>query len=94
MNDPLILLFYKLFTDRVEKKQDGYGIVKYDIVMSVFYSLYERSVEDKSMVPIEDIEKEKKQLYWTMAKNYYQEKEIAIKASKVIYVLSLLTEPI
>lgn len=91
MYDSLLMFFVKLFTQIEDKNQNGFIILKSDLCLKVFCYTYEKLIL-VDVMPINSILQEEKIKYWNIAKEYYNDKETAVKASKAAYLISLLTQ--
>ena len=91
MYDNLLFFFVKLFTQIEYKKKNGFIILKSGLCINVCCSTYEKLIL-VDVMPIDSIPQEEKIKYWNIAKEYYPEKQDAIKASKAAYIISLLTQ--
>lgn len=90
MKDGFIIFLVDMFFQREEKGSDKYLMIKFSLPLNAFYKLY-LSLIQVDIKPIEVLADEEKTKYWELAKKYYTDKETAIKASKAIYMLSLIT---
>lgn len=90
MKDNLIQFLIEMFFDREKNGKDPYLMIKFSIPLNAFYKLYMKLIH-VDMQPIEMLPETEKIKYWNLAKKYYEDKELAIKASKSIYLLNLIT---
>lgn len=91
MTESLMLLLVSIFRSLQNKGFTGYSILKSSVTLKIFSDLYEK-LSKVDVPPITSITEEEKNKYWNIAKEFYTEKEIRIKASKAAYLLNLLTE--
>lgn len=89
MNESFILFFVELFNKEQDKGHNGFILLKSGIFLNVFLCLYEKLIL-VDVMPIDSIPQEEKLKYWNIAKQYYNDKETAVKASKVAYMISLI----
>lgn len=83
--------FVNFFNAAEEKEKDsGYNIVKLNVPMRLLHDLYTKFLLE-GIDGIEKVSKEKKQKYFNIASNFYEEIPDRIKASKAAYVLDLIT---
>ena len=90
MNESLILFFVELFNKEQSKGHDGFILLKSGIFLSVFIALYEKLIL-VDVMPIDSIPQNEKLKYWNIAKEYYTDKETAVKASKAAYMICLIS---
>lgn len=74
-----------------EEGKDPYVITKGVVAIALLSGLYEKFINE-GVVPLEQLPKEKKLLFWEKAKEFHEDHNERIKASKACYVLELLTE--
>ncbi len=90
MNDSFIMFLTEMFFEREKKGLDAYLMLKFSIPLNELWKLYERLIQ-VDVPPIETLPQSEKEKYWNIAKMYHEEKDLAIKASKASYILSLIT---
>ena len=90
MNESLIMFFVELFNKEKQKSKDGFILLKSGIFISCFLMLYEKLIL-VDVMPIDSIPQNEKLKYWNIAKEYYTDKETAVKASKAAYMICLIS---
>ena len=90
MNDEFIMALTEMFFKREKDNKDAYLMIKSNVVLNIFYKLYNK-LTLLDVPPIESLTSEEKTKYWDIAKRYYSDKDKAIKASKAAYILTLIT---
>lgn len=90
MNNSLILLLVDLFYKLESEGKDGYLIIKLSVPLKLLYELYEKLIK-VDVPPIETIPINQKEIFWNKAKQFYTNELQAIKASKAVYMLNLIT---
>lgn len=90
MNDAFIMFLTDLYFQREKDGLDAYLMIKFTVPLNALWKLYERLIQ-VDVPPIEILPQEEKERYWNIAKKYHEEKDLAIKASKASYILSLIT---
>lgn len=84
----LIQYYYDYF---LNEKNDGYFLLKSSIALKVLFWKYGRCIEDGSAVLFVNLPQDKKEKYIEQAKRFYSEPEQVHTASKVAYMLNLIT---
>lgn len=82
-----------LYADYYKKYGEQKGIdfmFKSYIAMYVLHNIYKNSILD-GMCAIENISKDQKEKYWNLTEPYFTETEDRIRASKIVYLLELIT---
>lgn len=83
----LIQYFYNYFID---EKNDGFLLLNGSVCLKVMNGLYDKFVLD-SIKPIEMLDEEQKQKYFTQSKRFYTERPKQIEAMKAAYILESIT---
>jgi len=90
MNDSFIMFLTDMFFQREKDGKDAFLILKSSVALNALWNLYEKLVQ-VDVPPIQSLTTEEKNKYWNIAKKYYEDKNLAIIASKSSYILSLIT---
>lgn len=85
---PLIQYYHDYFSN---EKNDGYLLLKSSIALKVLLWKYGRCVDDGSAGLFVNLSEDKKQKYIGQAKRFYSEPEHIHIASKVAYMINLIT---
>lgn len=93
MFEKLYIFWANTFIKCKNEGRDGYFILSGTVCKLLLFELYEKSVRQGEFVAIENISSEKKELYWSLAKKYFnagnREIDIVVTA-KAAYALSIL----
>jgi hypothetical protein len=90
IQDSFFVMLNDIYNDLQERNYDGYLILKLSLPLKQLNRLYDQ-MEVSEIKPIEMLTDEQKNKYWKIAKEFYTDKETAIKASKAAYMLDLIS---
>jgi len=97
--EPMLFFLIDLFNSIPEQKglngnntftSDGYIILYSSVACETLHNLYLKLIQ-VDVKPIEILPVAEKNKYWEIAKRYYTEKDLAIRASKAAYMITILT---
>ncbi len=90
----MIEIYGEFYFSQQKKNPGGtekYSPVKSSVARSILLSLYDNSILEKEIVPIEEISQEIKNKYWEFSKEIFPNKEQRITSCKCMYVLDYIT---
>lgn len=92
--DTMAVMYVDYYNKNGEKKTYDF-VFNTKVALSILNSLYEKfmiKVDGEEQIPdIGSLPKEKKQKYWDIAGDYFENIQDRIKATKAIYTLDLIT---
>ena len=88
-NDTMAVMYVDYYNKHGEEKAYNF-ILTTKVSLSVLNSFYDGFIRD-GIEPLEKVPQDKKEKFWQIACKYYEDLPDRLKASKAVYVLSLIT---